>query len=275
MNLTRHILEKSRTKVMGILNLTPDSFYDGGKYSIDNVNQHIKDMIQCGADIIDVGAESSRPGANPISFDEEISRLDPVFELLSSYNILFSIDTNKPEVARIAIQKGFDIINDITGGGESGGMFKVAAEFNVPIIIMHMLGNPLTMQNKPIYDDVIDDIKKYFCHQIKLAQLFGVKDKNIILDPGIGFGKDMSDNIEIVNRLQEIKSLGYSVLIGTSRKSFLQLDDDKPIDRLPASISSMTLAITNGADIVRVHDVKESCKSTRITDRFTSKIEVN
>lgn len=266
---------KSRTKIMGVLNLTPDSFYDGGKYNKNNVKCQIENLIQNGVDIIDVGAESSRPGANPVSFEEEIKRLTPIFDLVHSYNTLFSIDTYKPETARMAIQNGFHIINDITGGGKSGQMFEVASELNVPIIIMHMLGNPTTMQNNPQYDDVIKTLKEYFCCQIELAKSFGVKDENIILDPGIGFGKNPFDNDQIINKLQEIKSIGYTVLIGTSRKSFLSSGNDKPSDRLPASISSMTLAIANGADIVRVHDVSESSVSASITDRIIGKFEVN
>ena len=232
-------------------------------------------MIQYGADIIDVGAESSRPGAEPVSYAEELLRLEPVFKVVSKFDVLFSIDTYKPRIAQTAIDNGFHIVNDITGGGKSGKMFSIASENNIPIVIMHMLGNPMTMQNKPIYANVIDSIIDYFKQRIKLAKSFGVEDYNIILDPGIGFGKTKSDNDEILMKLSLIKSLGYSVLIGTSRKSFLKLDNDEPKDRLPASISSMTLAIANGADIVRAHDVKESYQSIRITDRIIGNIEVN
>ena len=275
MRTASETLLKSRTKIMGILNLTPDSFYDGGKYIGDKISGQIEKMIQYGADIIDVGAESSRPGAEPVSYAEELLRLEPVFKVVSKFDVLFSIDTYKPRIAQTAIDNGFHIVNDITGGGKSGKMFSIASENNIPIVIMHMLGNPMTMQNKPIYANVIDSIIDYFKQRIKLAKSFGVEDYNIILDPGIGFGKTKSDNDEILMKLSLIKSLGYSVLIGTSRKSFLKLDNDEPKDRLPASISSMTLAIANGADIVRVHDVKESYQSIRITDRIIGNIEVN
>lgn len=261
---------KSQTFIMGILNLTPDSFYDGQiDFSPQNIRKKIESMVNAGVNIIDVGGESSRPSANPVAMEVELSRVGPVFDIIKDYpDILFSIDTYKPEVAEIAVNNGFHIINDITGGGDDGRIFKIAKIYKVPIIIMHIKGTPKTMQFDTYYDDVIESIIRYFKEKIKSAKSYGLTDNQIILDPGIGFGKRIEDNFQIIHKLNDLTSLGYPVLIGTSRKSFLQSDGDSPGDRLPATIASITFAIQNGANILRVHDVKEASKCLKFTEKY-------
>ena len=256
--------------IMGILNITPDSFYDGGKYeNSDEISLQVEKLVSEGAHIIDVGAESTRPGSKKISYEVEIDRLTKVVTVIGKFpNIYFSIDTSKTQVAEFALSNGFNMINDITGGGTKGEMFKIAAKYNVPIVIMHMLGTPETMQNNPEYNDLVIDLISYFKSRIKLAKSIGLSEKNIIIDPGIGFGKHLEDNFEIINSLDRFVELGYPVHIGASRKSFLRVDDDMPSDRLGASISAAIASVKNGASIVRVHDVAQTIKSLFITNKF-------
>jgi len=256
-------------KLMGILNLTPDSFYQGSRFTdVDLINSRIADMVSEGAEIIDVGAESSRPGAVPITAKDELERLSPVFDILQDYDVDFSIDTYKPEVARAAVDKGFNIINDITGGGKNGEMFQVAADFQVPIAVMHMQGNPETMQKKPDYSDVIQSISDFFSSRLEIADSFGLNSSRIILDPGIGFGKRLEDNDTIIRNLSAFTKFGSQLLIGVSRKSFLAVDNDSPSDRLTASLAALVLSVINGANIVRVHDVKESMECIKLMQRI-------
>ncbi len=254
--------------IMGILNLTPDSFYDGGRW---NNEKKIISIIQkwddLGIRMIDVGCESSRPGADPIDIDEEIKRLNLIIPIIKLFpEILFSIDTYKPEVARYAIENGFKIINDIFGGAENK-MFKIAKEYDVPIIIMHMKGNPKIMQKNIKNKDIVEEIIEFFNVRVNSAHNFGINRNNIILDPGIGFGKSFSDNDKILFNINRFKNLGFPILIGTSRKSFLQANDS-PDGRLANSIASMTLSIINGANIIRVHDVEESLKVKYFLTRY-------
>ena len=245
---------------MGILNLTPDSFYDGNP----NINSNfIKDKLETYkyADIIDVGAESTRPFSDAISINEEINRLSIFMDIKDSINKTLSIDSYKPEVIKYALNNGFDIINDISGGGDDNANIKLASEYNVPIIIMHMQGKPKTMQLEPKYDNVIDDIISFFEHKIDIMKnKFQLKDEQIIIDPGIGFGKTKEDNYLIIDNVARFKSLGFSVLIGLSRKSFLAVGDDKPEDRKSASLAAQMIAISNGADYIRTHDIEETYK---------------
>ena len=245
---------------MGILNLTPDSFYDGNP----NINSNfIKDKLETYkyADIIDVGAESTRPFSDAISINEEINRLSIFMDIKDSINKTLSIDSYKPEVIKYALNNGFDIINDISGGGDDNANIKLASEYNVPIIIMHMQGKPKTMQLEPKYDNVIDDIISFFEHKIDIMKnKFQLKDEQIIIDPGIGFGKTKEDNYLILDNVTRFKSLGFSVLIGLSRKSFLAVGDDKPGDRKSASLAAQMIAISNGADYIRTHDIEETYK---------------
>jgi dihydropteroate synthase len=280
MNSIYDILDYNHTSLMGILNVTPDSFYDGGQFQNKNdISRRIEEMIVSGVDIIDVGAESSRPYAKSISLEEELSRLDVVFSLVSKFRdrVHFSIDTRKSTVAREALNAGFVMINDISGGQDEE-MFEISHNFKTPIVLMHMQGNPENMQDSPSYDNVIDEIITFFNNQITIAKQHGLEDKQIILDPGIGFGKTREDNYHIIQNLDAFIDLDYPILIGVSRKSFLSSIHSAD-DRLPESLAVMTMATAKGSKIVRVHDVKESFKALQITNQiihnYTPKIKDN
>ncbi len=245
-----------RPLVMGILNITPDSFSDGGTYySPDAAIAHAKAMIAAGAEIIDLGAESTRPGAEEVSLEEEWRRLAPVLENLAELNnCLLSVDTYKSEIARRALNAGCHIINDISGLTADPEMVKVVGAFDAPLIIMHIKGQPRTMQKNPRYEDLIGDIFEWLARQCRLAADNGVG--QIIIDPGIGFGKRVGDNFELIRRLKEFKSLGYPLLLGASRKSFIGAISDAPADeRLGGSLAAALIGVSRGANIVRVHDV--------------------
>ena len=246
---------------MGILNLTPDSFYDGNSnIDIPFLKKKIQHFKY--ADMIDVGAESTRPFSDTISVDEEINRLSIFMDMKDNINKTLSIDSYKPEVIKYALDKGFHIINDISGGGEYNANIKLASEYDVPIIVMHMKGKPKTMQLEPKYDNVIDDIISFFENKIEIMKNeFQLKDEQIIIDPGIGFGKTKEDNYLILENVGKFKKLGFPVLIGLSRKSFLAVGDDKPEDRKSASLAAQSVAISNGVDCIRTHDVEETYHS--------------
>ncbi len=254
---------------MGILNITPDSFYDGGMYADEeNIRRRISEFVNAGARIIDVGGESSRPGSERVTAEEELARIKLVLPLVRQFReVIFSIDTYKPEVAEFALANGFGMINDITGGGD-GTMFEIAASHGVPMVIMHMKGSPETMQKNPRYGNVVEEIIIWFRRRIDAALSAGLSEKHIILDPGIGFGKTVEHNDAIVRAVHQFSSLGYPVLIGASRKSFLSLDGDSPKDRLAASLVVLTISLMGGAHILRVHDVAESVKALRILKRI-------
>ncbi len=247
-------------KIMGVLNVTPDSFYDGGQYNKEEkaVKRGIS-MAEEGADIIDIGGESTRPRSERISAEEELDRIIPVIEELDAkLDVLISADTYKPKVAEEAVEAGADLINDVFGLRKDGMAEKIS-ELDVPIIIMHMQGTPKDMQNSPQYENVIDDITAYFYERVKFAKKHGIKDENIILDPGIGFGKRLEHNLEIIRRLDEFCSLGYPILLGASRKSFLEnILGKKAEERLYGSLAVSALAVEKGASILRVHDVMEN-----------------
>ena len=250
---------------MGVLNVTPDSFSDGGKFlSLDKAIEHAKKMIYEGADIIDVGGESSRPGSAPVSEEEELRRVLPVIEQLAKENVRISIDTYKPKVAEACIKMGATIVNDI-GGLSNPAMIQVVAEHKVGVIIMHMQGKPKSMQQDIHYGDLVDDIKHFFQDKIAAAKEAGVEE--IILDPGIGFGKTVEHNLLLLKRLEEFSSLGYPLLIGTSRKSFIgKVTGAEVDDRLPGSIASNVIGILHGASIIRVHDVKKCKQAAMMAD---------
>ena len=251
---------------MGILNITPDSFSDGGQFlRLDQAIAHAQQMVADGADFIDIGGESSRPGAAPVSEAEELDRVIPIIDALTkSFSVPISIDTYKPRVAELALEHGATILNDITGL-QNPDMVKVAAKFHAPVILMHMLGTPQTMQQNPTYSDVITDIKTFFKKQLAIAHAAGITD--IILDPGLGFGKTLEHNLTILKRLNEFTDLGYPLLIGPSRKSFIGTLTGLPVeDRLEGSIAATVIAALNGAKIIRVHDVKESKRALQIVD---------
>jgi len=265
-------LEKpEKCLIMGIINMTPDSFSDGG--NLHSTNQAIDfayKLIDNGADIVDIGGESSRPGANPISDIEEINRISPLIEELGkNTNCLISIDTYKPTTAKFALDNGVDIINDISGLTYDSEMVDIISNFNATVVIMHMKGNPKTMQENPKYVDLINDIKDFFTNQIEIATNHDIDKKNIILDPGIGFGKGLDDNFEIIAKLKQICDMGYPVLVGPSRKSFIGETLNSPVnDRLEGSLAAASACYMNGAKIVRVHDVKETKQNLLIIEKI-------
>ena len=268
----------SRTHIMGVLNVTPDSFSDGGKYNDpQRALQRALEMEEEGADIIDVGGESTRPGSDPISPEEELDRIIPVLELLvKEVKIPISVDTYKARVAETALELGVHMINDISGLHFDGEMARVVADYDVPVVLMHIRGRPKDMQNNPVYKDLMGEIIDYLQESINLALESGVKEENIIVDPGIGFGKKPEDNLLILRRLGELKTLGYPLLIGPSRKSFIGKFLGLPVDqRLEGTAACVALGISNGADIVRVHDVKEMKRLTQITDLILGKTPVS
>ena len=258
-----------RTLVMGVLNVTPDSFSDGGRYdTFEGARERALAMTREGADIIDIGGESTRPEAEALSLDEELERTIPVIESVAGeIGVPVSIDTYKSDVARSALDAGASIVNDISGLRFDPGMTPLVAERDVPVVIMHMQGTPRDMQKNPTYDDVVGDIMRFLRARAGLAIDGGVKRERIIVDPGMGFGKTLEHNLEIIRRLDEFRSLGYPLLLGTSRKSFIGAVLDRPADeRLLGSAATVALAIARGADLVRVHDVKEMVEVVKMAD---------
>jgi dihydropteroate synthase len=259
----------TKTYVMGILNVTPDSFYDGKRYAThESAVEHALDMVSCGADIIDVGGESTRPGASPVAETEEITRVIPLIKLLSKrIRAPISIDTYKAAVAERAIDAGASIINDIGGLRMDKEMARVAAASQVPVIIMHKKGSTRTMQKYPLRKNACAEIRSFLKKSISLAVSAGVKRERIIVDPGIGFGKTAQQNLEILRRLREFASLGFPVLVGTSRKKFIGAVLDIPVhERLYGTLATLAVAVMNGAHIVRVHDVREAVQVVTLCD---------
>lgn len=250
---------RTRVRLVGILNVTPDSFSDGGKWiSTQQAVAHGLRLVNEGASVIDIGGESSRPGAKPVSVQQELARVLPVIKALRTKSrIPISIDTYKPAVAQPALAAGATWVNDITGL-RNPAMRKLVAQTQCTVVIMHMLGTPQTMQRQPRYHDVVKDIKQFFIQQIQLALADGIKKKNIILDPGIGFGKTVNHNLEILRRFNELVEAchGMPLLVGASRKSFIgKLTGAAVQDRLPGTLAAHAVAVKNGASWLRVHDV--------------------
>ena len=266
-----------RTCIMGVLNVTPDSFSDGGKFFTfdDAVAQGYK-LFEDGADILDIGGESTRPFSNQVSEEEEILRVVPVIEKLSKHiPIPISIDTTKADVAEQAIKAGAAMINDVSSLSFDPKMANVAVDYGVPVVLMHMLGNPKTMQMEPFYDDLIGEIKTFFENAIEQAENKGISRLKIIIDPGIGFGKTVGHNLLLIQRLQEFKTLKVPIMIGTSRKAFIRnLLKDNTVEEINADSAmvesgtqaSVAAAILNGAHIVRVHDVANTRVTVKIID---------
>ncbi len=251
---------RERVLVMGVLNVTPDSFYDGGSYfSSDEAIKRGLAMVDEGADIIDVGGESSRPGSRPVGDDEELARVMPVIEAIRRQSdVLISIDTTKAVVARTAIAAGATIVNDISAMRFDPEMAKTVANTDAFVIIMHMKGTPETMQKDPVYTETMDEITSFLRERVEVGLAVGIPRARMIVDPGIGFGKRLEHNITIVQSLGALNRLGLPVLIGLSRKSFLgEILGLSAADRLTGTIAANAIAIANGADIIRVHDVKE------------------
>ncbi len=261
-----YTLKFEKTLIMGILNVTPDSFSDGGLFAdIETAVAHGEKMVSDGADVIDIGGESSRPGSVPLSEKEELARILPVVtRLLDEVSVPISIDTYKPQVAEMCLKAGAHLINDITGL-TNPEMRKVAVKHNVPVVIMHMRGSPKTMQQNPIYQDLIGEITTFFREQITRAHKEGIQ--QIIIDPGIGFGKTVEHNLQILKHLSAFKTLGYPILVGPSRKSFIGTITGLSVNnRLDGTLAAITVAIMNGANIVRVHDVNECKRAVQIVD---------
>jgi dihydropteroate synthase len=261
-----------RTYLMGILNVTPDSFSDGGDFFTPEaaLNQ-AKSLISAGADIIDIGGQSTKPGAEEISLDEELNRVVPIVTALrqnTQITVPISIDTTRSTVAKAAITAGADVINDISGATFDSNMLNVAAELNVPIILMHIRGNPQTMQQLTNYQDLIGEIYQFLADRIEAAKLAGIDASKIIIDPGIGFAKTYEQNITILQQLSIFRSLGCPILVGPSRKSFIGkiLDRPDPKQRVWGTAAACCAAIAHGADILRIHDVSEMYDVCRVAD---------
>jgi dihydropteroate synthase len=261
-----------RTLIMGILNVTPDSFSDGGMFKdADAAIKRAHEMVNEGADIIDIGGESTRPGAETVSEEEELKRVIPVIEGFRKADIItpLSVDTYKSRVAGRALAAGADIVNDISGGTFDGRNIMTAAEYGAAYVIMHIKGTPKNMQEDPVYSKrgVVADLKEFFKERIQAALAGGIKKESIIIDPGIGFGKTLNDNFKIIDGIPELLELGYPVLIGTSRKSMIgKVLNAGPDSRLFGTAATVALSIAKGASIVRVHDVKEIKDVARMSD---------
>lgn len=259
------------TLIMGILNVTTDSFSDGGLFFDRGIAiNHALEMEAAGADIIDIGGESTRPGAKPVLLKDELNRVIPVIEAVrSASDVCVSIDTYKADVAEKAIKAGANIVNDISGLQFDASMADVVKNNNVPVVIMHIKGTPREMQKDPHYDDLMQEVVAYFQERVEFCHQHGIKKENIILDPGIGFGKRSQDNFELLRELKQIADLGYPVLSGPSRKSFIGLTLDLPVEeRVEGTAAAVTASILNGAKIVRVHDVQEMKRVVTIADNI-------
>lgn len=269
-------LSLHRCRVMGILNITPDSFYDGGQFTqLDKAVERAWDMVDQGADILDIGAESSRPGSDSISVDEEKKRLFPLLEKLKNekYPLPISLDTTKSEVLSEASKNEWvQIANDISGLRDPA-MVAVVVANEIPVIVMHMLGTPQTMQKEIAYEDVVIDIIQFFKKRLNDCRL----KNNVVLDPGIGFGKSVKHNLTILNRLNEFQELGFPIMVGASRKSFIGEVLDLPAaDRLEGSLAAAAIAVDRGAKILRVHDVQETVRLVKTIEaiRFSTPEQV-
>ena len=264
-------IDHKQSLIMGILNVTPDSFSDGGLYFDKNATiEHALEMIENGADIIDVGGESTRPFSDPVSLDEEISRVIPVIEgIREKSDVCISIDTTKSIVANKALHVGASIINDISAMEVDPLMADVAIKFDCHLIIMHMKGTPKNMQDNPKYEFLISDIKDYLVERVDFAVSKGINRKKIIIDPGIGFGKTVENNFEIINNLNHFVKLNFPVLLGASRKSFIGISLNLPEnDRLEGSLAANVIGLQQGVKIFRVHDVTETNKALLIANKI-------
>ncbi|MDL0137619.1 dihydropteroate synthase, partial [Halobacterium salinarum] len=258
--------EGERTAVMGILNVTPDSFHDGGEYdALEDAVARAESMAENGVDVIDIGGESTRPGADAVSVADELDRVLPVIERISDLDVLLSVDTRKAEVARQALEAGADILNDVTGLDDPEMRF-VAAEYDAPIVVMHSIDAPVDPDSDPDYDDVVDDVIAELTERVLLAEKAGVPRERIIVDPGLGFGKSAAEGFELLDRADEFHALGGPVLVGHSHKSMFGAVDRYPDEGGYATAAASALAADRGADIVRVHDVPENVAAVRVAE---------
>ena len=268
-NAVRSLLAHKPALIMGILNATPDSFSDGGQYNtLERALRYADSMIEAGADIIDVGGESTRPGADAIDLQEELDRVIPIIERLSrEFDVPVSIDTYKPQVMRDAVRAGAQLINDVNGL-RSPGAIQAVADCGVPVCIMHMQGSPKEMQHEPDYHDVVDEVIQFFNAQIAESISAGISKSDILVDPGIGFGKTLEHNLQLLKQIPRlIKETECQVLIGVSRKSLIDMQLDRPVEeRLPASLGLGVQSVLNGAKILRVHDVRATYDAIRMVE---------
>jgi dihydropteroate synthase len=250
---------------MGVVNVTPDSFSDGGLFlDAEAAVAHGRELAEQGAEILDVGGESTRPGAEEVSAEEEKARVEPVVAGLAG-EATVSIDTSKAAVAEAALDAGATIVNDVTALRHDPEIASLCAEREAGLILMHMQGDPRTMQRNPSYEDVVDDVRAFLAERVETAVAAGVDEERIWLDPGIGFGKDLDHNLELLHRLGELRDLGRPLVIGTSRKSFIGKIDGSPVgERLGGTIASSILAAVEGADLLRVHDVAEAAQAAKV-----------
>ncbi|AMW33654.2 dihydropteroate synthase [Fervidobacterium islandicum] len=265
-HMIRELINSKRTKVMGIINVTPDSFYSGSRVSEDELLKKVEEMVRNGVDIVDVGGESTRPGAEPVPLEEEIRRTVTAVKIIRQhFDIPISVDTYKSEVARLSLEAGADIINDISALRFDEKMVDVAAQYKCPVIIMHMKGTPKTMQQNPEYTDVIAELLDFFKERINFAKSRGVG--QIIIDPGIGFGKKLEHNLAIFKHIDKFKELGYPVLIGASRKSMIgMILNLPPEERLNGTLALTAYCVMHDVDFVRVHDVKENVEVVKVME---------
>lgn len=265
-------LDLSTPQVMGILNVTPDSFSDGGKYkSLENAMIQAEKMINAGVSIIDIGGESTRPGAPDVAMEEELSRVIPVIKAIRErFDVWISIDTSKAEVMRQAIEAGADIINDVRALQEQGAL-EVAAESGLPVCLMHMQGQPRTMQANPHYDDLLKEVGEFLQERVQACEAKGMKKSQLILDPGFGFGKTLEHNYHMLAHLEQFHQFGLPLLAGMSRKSMLfKLLDKAPAECVAASVSCATIAAMKGAQIIRVHDFEQTLDAVKIVSMVQS-----
>ena len=272
LNCGSRVLDLGRTQIMGILNVTPDSFSDGGSHyvnralSLDQAVLHAAQMLEDGASIIDVGGESTRPGAERVSQQEELDRVIPVVERIhAELDVVISVDTSDPNVIRESAAAGAGLINDVRALGRDGAL-EAAEQTNLPVCLMHMQGNPVSMQDSPEYSDVLDDVADFFLRRIAACEAAGITSDRVLLDPGFGFGKTVEHNLRLLNNLQHFRALGYPLLIGTSRKSMVGAILNKDVDqRLYGSLATVACAVMQNAEIIRVHDVAATADVVRMT----------
>ncbi|MBT6295551.1 MAG: dihydropteroate synthase [Nitrospina sp.] len=269
------LASSNSTAIMGIINLSPDSFYSRSiPRSISSVFNVAKKMIQEGVHILDVGAETTRPGSKGISVKLELERLLPVItKLTKEFDIPISVDTYKPEVASVVLQEGVSVINDISGLGAGYKMANVIARHKAGVVLMHMKGTPETMQNKPYYKDVCAEVLNFLSSRIMLAEEAGIDFESIAIDPGIGFGKTLTHNVDLITKLDQLKVLGKQILLGVSRKSFIgDILNLEPAERLEGSIAAGIVGVINGANILRVHDVGSTMRAVRVVKALRKRI---
>ena len=265
-------LDLSNTQLMGILNVTPDSFSDGGQlYTgstllLDQVMRRAENMLRDGASILDIGGESTRPGAAVVGLQEEMDRVLPVVERIAKeLDVVISVDTSSPSVMTEAAAVGAGLLNDVRALGREGAI-KAASATGLPICLMHMQGSPATMQDRPEYDDVLDDVEDFLAQRVKDCEAAGIDSDRLILDPGFGFGKTVEHNLRLMNNITHLRNMGFPVLIGTSRKSMIGAVLGRDVDqRLAGSLATVAMAVMQGAEIIRVHDVAETMDVVKMT----------